>query len=362
MPAVRRWGLPLLLCVVGGCVTTQPVAPDKPAGDPKPPPAVNAETDPKADPPAVNERPPQAVPRIDPTPPIADPVKPAPDPRLTADERLVLVAGRAVSRNEIIRILMETYGSKVVDVMVEYELAKQLAAESQAPVSDADREKFVIDNLLIRMNEAGLTGINRDQAIEIAKRMVLKRGESWHTYEMEVWRLYYLDRISRSKITVTDEDLKREFEREYGEKLNLRVIAVNNHADAAALAERVRKGDDFARLAKDVSQDSYTANRGGVCDPVGRNALPKAVEDEVFRLKDGDLSRPVNCFGKFCVFQLISRIPPQNARFEQVREEVRKSVTENKVRLGMQELLRELKTRKRTSVVYYNESLRPEEK
>lgn len=53
---------------------------------------------------------------------------------------------------------------------------------------------------------------------------------------------------------------------------------------------RLAKGEDFASLAKQYSQDSGTAANGGDLDFVGRNVMEKSFEDALFALQPGEVS------------------------------------------------------------------------
>jgi peptidyl-prolyl cis-trans isomerase D len=62
-------------------------------------------------------------------------------------------------------------------------------------------------------------------------------------------------------------------------------------AKAEAVLAEVRKTPaDFAKIAKAQSQDPASAEQGGDLDVVEKGALPKPVEDAVFKLKQGEIS------------------------------------------------------------------------
>jgi parvulin-like peptidyl-prolyl isomerase len=277
-----------------------------------------------------------------------------------AEDRAADVNGKVITRSELVERLLRSDGAKLLDAMVELELARQMAVERGIVVSEADLAVFVMDWLKqLLKSKGGIEGVSREQLEELARSAAANRGESWTSTEMTLRRTYYLDRIARAKLTVSEDELRREFTRQHGEKLTLRCLALANQADAAAVRRQLEAGADFAETARKVSLDAVTAARGGMCEPVGRNALPKAVEDEVFSLKDGQLSRPVYypLDGRFYLFQLVSRTPAAAARFEQVRGELRAIVEHNKVQAGIAEQLRELKRRK-AKVVYFDEALK----
>lgn len=62
-------------------------------------------------------------------------------------------------------------------------------------------------------------------------------------------------------------------------------------AKADAILAEVRKNPaDFAKIAKAKSEDPVSAPQGGDLDVVEKGALPKSVEDSVYKLKQGEVS------------------------------------------------------------------------
>ena len=78
-------------------------------------------------------------------------------------------------------------------------------------------------------------------------------------------------------------------------------------AKANDLLEQVKKNPaDFAKLAKQNSQDPGSANAGGDVGVVARGAMVKPFEDSVFALKDGEISGVVRTDYGFHIIRLTS--------------------------------------------------------
>ena len=60
-----------------------------------------------------------------------------------------------------------------------------------------------------------------------------------------------------------------------------------------ALAERVKKGEDFAAVAREASEDPGTKDKGGELGFFGAGVMAKPFEEAAFALKKGELSPPV---------------------------------------------------------------------
>jgi peptidyl-prolyl cis-trans isomerase D len=60
-----------------------------------------------------------------------------------------------------------------------------------------------------------------------------------------------------------------------------------------AAAERVKKGEPFATVARDVTEDASTKDKGGDLGFFGAGVMAKPFEDAAFALKPGEVSAPV---------------------------------------------------------------------
>jgi peptidyl-prolyl cis-trans isomerase D len=93
-------------------------------------------------------------------------------------------------------------------------------------------------------------------------------------------------------------------------------------AKAASIAERLRKGEDFAKLASELSADAGTKAQGGDLGWIARGVLPGPLEDALFGLQAGAISDPVKSDSGFHVIR-VDEIRPATARpFEEVRDEL----------------------------------------
>ena len=59
------------------------------------------------------------------------------------------------------------------------------------------------------------------------------------------------------------------------------------------ILDRLKKGESFANLAREISIDRGSAKKGGDLGLFGRGVMVKAFEEAAFRLKKGEISQPV---------------------------------------------------------------------
>jgi peptidyl-prolyl cis-trans isomerase C len=70
-------------------------------------------------------------------------------------------------------------------------------------------------------------------------------------------------------------------------------IVVKNEADAKKVYERLQKGEDFKKLAAEMSVDTKTAKSGGDIGYLKKGEMNADLEKVVFRLKKNQISMPV---------------------------------------------------------------------
>lgn len=89
--------------------------------------------------------------------------------------------------------------------------------------------------------------------------------------------------------------------------------------EARQIAGRLKKGADFAELARLHSGDD-SSQRGGDLGYLHRGMLPENLQDKVDQLTPGSLSEPIRMLEGVGLFRLLDRKPALKRRFEDVAE------------------------------------------
>ncbi|WP_194711073.1 SurA N-terminal domain-containing protein [Noviherbaspirillum soli] len=94
-------------------------------------------------------------------------------------------------------------------------------------------------------------------------------------------------------------------------------------AKADALLAQLRKNPgDFAKLAKENSQDPGSAERGGDLDFFGKGMMVKPFEDAAYKLKKGEISDVVESEFGYHIIQVTDIKPGGVRSLEQVKDEI----------------------------------------
>ncbi|WP_168719286.1 peptidylprolyl isomerase [Thermosulfurimonas marina] len=130
-------------------------------------------------------------------------------------------------------------------------------------------------------------------------------------------------------------------------------------AAARAQIEKIRRqilaGADFAKMARQYSQDPGTKEKGGDLGLFSRGQMIPEFEEAVFKLKVGELSPPIRTRFGYHLVRVEARVPAQVQPYEKVKEQVKKDLLEEKKTERLSALLSRL--RKKYPVELHPENL-----
>src|SRR3974390_2026983 len=142
------------------------------------------------------------------------------------------------------------------------------------------------------------------------------------------------------KVSVDDAQLKAYYEEQkaktperftQGEQRRVRhiLLSVNDPRDdaqvvakAEGLTKRLQAGEDFAKLAKEYSQDPGSANQGGDLGWSERKVFVGPFADAAFAMKVDEIKGPVNTQFGYHILKLDGIQPPTVKTFEQAKAEL----------------------------------------
>jgi len=148
------------------------------------------------------------------------------------------------------------------------------------------------------------------------------------------------------------EEHKKEFVREEQVFLSQLLISTEGKSpEQVAAAEkkakdivaRAKKGDKFADLVRDNSDDTETAKNGGYIGAMKRGLMDKQIEDVVFKAKKGDITDPIKRPQGFLILRVEERFEAGQASFEEVKNDVQDRLMQPKAEPKVREFLSRLR-------------------
>jgi peptidyl-prolyl cis-trans isomerase C len=124
---------------------------------------------------------------------------------------------------------------------------------------------------------------------------------------------------------VTEADAKKIYDEKIvqlkpEQEVHARHILVATEAEAKDVAERLKKGDDFATLAKEKSKD--TGAEGGDLGFFARGQMLKPFEEAAFALDVGQISEPVQTQFGWHIIKVEAKRDQPLPTFDQVKEAI----------------------------------------
>jgi peptidyl-prolyl cis-trans isomerase C len=132
---------------------------------------------------------------------------------------------------------------------------------------------------------------------------------------------------------VSEEAAKKIYDEKIGsvkpeQEIHARHILVATEAEAKEVAERLKKGEDFATVAKEKSKD--TSAEGGDLGFFARGQMLKPFEDAAFALEVGQVSEPVQTQFGWHIIKVEEKRDQPLPTFDQVKEAIRIQLVQQK--------------------------------
>ena len=114
-------------------------------------------------------------------------------------------------------------------------------------------------------------------------------------------------------------------------------------AKAEEILARVKKGEDFAALAKQYSQDSGSAQRGGDLGVFARGQMVPPFDAAAFALKPGEVSGVVETDFGFQIIKVIDHYAAGYAPIDEVRDRIKNFLASQKAQRELQRIAQSLR-------------------
>ena len=149
----------------------------------------------------------------------------------------------------------------------------------------------------------------------------------------------YFDKSMRNG--VPDDEAKKIYDAKVADmkpedEIHARHILVATEAEAKEIQERLKKGEDFATVAKEKSKDPSA--EGGDLGFFGRGQMLKPFEDATFSLKEGEISNPVQTQFGWHIIKVEEKRTRPLPTFDQVKDTIASQLIAQKAQQTLKEL------------------------
>jgi parvulin-like peptidyl-prolyl isomerase len=247
-----------------------------------------------------------------------------------------IVNGKPLSLATLSDECIERYGEEVLDGEINRVVLTQELTRKKQVVERAD-----IDAEVSRAAEAYgfATKEGKPDVERWLKTITEQDGATVDLYVRDaVWPSVALKKLVGSKVSITEDDLKKGYESNYGERVEVLAIVLSDQRQAQRVWEMARNNPTdafFAELAEQYSVEPASRSGGGKVPPIRRHGGSKIIEDAAFMLKAGELSGLVAVDGQFIILRCLGRTQPDKIAFADVKELLIKDIQEKKLRVEM---------------------------
>ncbi len=273
--------------------------------------------------------------------PAATAARPAATPSAAAPDVVAEVNGQPITREQLGRECLLQFGEAVLESLVNKQLIAEECRRRGLTITEAD-----VTAEIERM--AGRFNLPVDQWMKLLES---ERGIRPAEYANDIiWPTLALRALAGERLQITQEELRRMYETQYGEAVQARLIAVSTRDRAEQLrAEAVSEPGRFGRLAKDYSEDLPSAASMGMIQPIRKHGSFQEIEQAAFTMEPGDISPVIQAGGQFIILKKEGVLPARAVKFEQVAPQLEELIRDGKLRQVSQDVFRELQ--ERTEVV-----------
>lgn len=159
----------------------------------------------------------------------------------------------------------------------------------------------------------------------------------------------------RKGITVSDADMKKyydEHQDRYGARSRIfaHQIMLTSEADAKVTLDKIKKGGDFAALAKQYSKDPVSAPKGGDIGLVTPGKLEPVLDKAAFNLKEGEVSPVIKAANGYYILKADKVVSEKERPYDQVKPSIENLMKREKVNKAIDDLKNEIKKKAKVEV------------
>lgn len=256
----------------------------------------------------------------------------------TDKKNIATVNNEKITRSDVEKRLWRLFSDRALQDMIDEKLVLQEAKKLNIKASEKEVETR-LNNIIAsyaskeeferNLKTVGLT--EKDFKDEIRQQIIIRETV-----------------IAIKNVSVTEAEAKAFFERNKEslarpESVKLRQIFVNTKQEADDVHLALSAGADFAKLATLKSSDENLRKNSGDLGYVMKGTLVPEIEKEVFSLKPGEFTKPIQTGAGFSILKVEDLRPSEPANFESIKENIKQAMITQMINQKLPELIAELR-------------------
>ncbi|NSL51995.1 peptidylprolyl isomerase [Calidifontibacillus erzurumensis] len=214
-----------------------------------------------------------------------------------------------ITQNDLYEELKKQYGQIVL-----HQLVLDQILSKKYPVTDEEVEAEIKDlkekygdqfDFFLASN-----GIQDDEALKETVRIQLVQDKALASY-----------------FDIPEAEIKKKYE-EMKPEIKASHILIKDEKLAKEVLQKVKNGEDFAKLAKEYSEDPGSAANGGDLGFFGTGVMTKPFEEAAYKLNVGEISDLVKTEFGYHIIKLTDK--KELLPYEEMKEEIKRQLADEK--------------------------------
>jgi parvulin-like peptidyl-prolyl isomerase len=258
-----------------------------------------------------------------------------------------LINGRAITSQQLANECFDRHARQILDgemhrILLRLELAKRKINVGQ-PDLDVEIRRAAQSFGFVADKQADVNAWLQHVKTQYGSVDVYVRDAVWPTVALKL--------LVNEKVVVSEEELQKGFESNYGARVETLAIVLKNERKALEvweMANNDRTERFFSELAATYSIEPTSHANGGRVPPIRKHGGSKVIEEEAFKLNSGELSGLIGTGDTYVILYCLGRTEPIVDNIEDVREELEKELFERALRLKMGKEMERILTEAKT--------------
>jgi len=248
------------------------------------------------------------------------------------------VNGQKVLKNQVAEECITRYGKMMLEVEVNRTLLVQelerngMSVEQEEVTAEIERAAEQVKQRLPGGE------VNIDEYLAFVTGNDKSKVDFY--IEDQVWPTVALKKLVTDNVEVTEEDLQKGYEANFGPGVEVLAIVFQDQRAATKvwkMAAANPTAEYFGQLSHQYSIEPASKNNFGQVPPVKKFGGQPELEAEAFSLSKNEISKVIQLGEHWAILFSKGRTNPQVADFDAVQDELHKNIHEKKIRLAMQE-------------------------
>lgn len=230
-------------------------------------------------------------------------------------ETVATVGKDSISREEWLNEMEARYGKDTLRELIDRKVISQMAKKYKITVPQADVERE------LRMFQTAYGGLSSNKSEDLGR------------WKNQIELSLLLEEILTKDAVVSDAEMKSYYEKnktlyDVPAAYHLSHIVVKTKEEADQAIKELEGGSGFETLARERSEDEFTAGEGGDIGFIqaGDERFPGEYAVTAQKLDEGQWSKPVKIGEGYAIIKLHDKMPEKKYSFKEVKDEIRRQI------------------------------------